>query len=94
MNKRKAILLTVVAIAAFSAAKADDHIHRTMWGWVWNLTPKPDWPHGIRGVTPMDQLVACPNGDLTLPPWHVFVLWDDDAPLRTFPRWFLQERGR
>ncbi len=65
----------------FTAASVD-HIHRTMWGWVWVLEPSPDF-NG-------QQLVMCPNGDLVLPPWHVLVLYDSDAPSSTF----LQERGR
>jgi hypothetical protein len=78
-----------VALAAgFAAGKIDDHVRPTMWGWVWELTPTPD-PNPIWGT----QLVKCPNGDVTLPPWHVRVLWDDDLPLWQMHKVFWQERG-
>lgn len=89
----RSLALLLVAFMGFVVAKVDDHVRPTMWGWVWTLAPTPDWPQGIPGVKPMDRLVLCPNGDLTFPPWHVYVLWDSDAPITRFPRVFLQERG-
>lgn len=79
MSVGKILAAFVVGVALMASY---DHIRPTMWGWVWRLEPVPDF-HGT-------QLVRCPNGDLVLPPWHVRVLWDEQAPLRAF----LQERGR
>lgn len=76
------IVAGIFAVLGFSIAKIDDHVKSTMWGWVWELRPLPDF-YGT-------QLVKCPNGDITLPPWHVLVLWDQQAPIAGF----LQERGR
>lgn len=70
--------LSLGAIIAFGV----DHVRPTMWGWVWTLEPKPDF-YG-------SQLVQCRDGSLTLPPWHVLVLYEEDMGLRDF----LQERGR
>lgn len=89
---RRAVIYACIAFIGFSAAKVDDHVRPTMWGWVWQLEPKPDFPQNIPGVQPMDQLVRCPNGDLIFGPWHVYVLWTADG-LKYFWREFLQERG-
>jgi hypothetical protein len=89
----RTILAAALLLVGFVAAKVDDHVRPTMWGWVWTLTPTPDWPNGVPGVKPTAQLVQCPNGDFTLPPWHAYVLWDNDLPITRFPRIFLQERG-
>lgn len=85
------LLAALLLSAGFLGAKVDDHVRPTMWGWVWTLEPQPDWPTDVPGVKPASQLVQCPNGDLTLPPWHVRVLYADGAP---FWRVFWQERGR
>jgi hypothetical protein len=90
---KRIVIAAAFVLAGFVVAKVDDHVRPTMWGWVWDLTPTPNWPNGVPGVKPMSQLVQCPNGDLTLPPWHVYVLWDSGAPITKFPQLFLQERG-
>lgn len=79
---RRILCGLIVFAVGFIAAKADDHIKPTMWGWVWTLTPEPDF-YDV-------QLVSCPDGSKTTPPWHVMVLYNEDAPLGSF----LQERGR
>ena len=83
--------IVAALLAGVFIGEAHTHIKPTQWGWVWQLEPAPDWPQGLPGVPPDTQLVRCPNGDLVLPPWHVRVLWDDDAALSTV---FLQERGQ
>jgi hypothetical protein len=82
--KGKLIIIAAAGAIGFSAAKIDDHVRPVMWGWVWELRPEPDF-YGT-------QLVHCPNGDLTFPPWHVRVFYSNGGG--PFSRWFLQERGR
>lgn len=86
--KRTATYAFVLVFLGFSVAKIDDHVRQSMWGWVWTLEPKPDFPQN----KPIEQLRQCPHGDLVLPPWHVYVLWDNQGGY--WWRSFLQERGR
>lgn len=88
------VKLTAFLLLGILLGEAHAHIRPTMWGWVWTLEPEPDFPIGIAGVKPSTQMVRCPNGDFTLPPWHVYVLWHDNLPLSNFSTVFLQERGR
>lgn len=79
------IAITLIGLG-FVIGEAEARLKLTMWGIVWQLEPKADFPID----NPISQLVKCPNGDLTFGPWHVRVIYDHQAPLVAF----LQERGR
>lgn len=88
-NVGKAWLIFLLLAVGFAFGEMQAHIKKTMWGYVWTLDPEPDFPMGVPGVSPSTQLVRCPNGDLTFGPWHVRVIYDEQAPFAAF----LQERG-
>jgi hypothetical protein len=76
MIPRRRLIASGLALYAvgFVLGGMQAHIKPTGWGWVWELEPR---------------LVRCPDGSMTLPPWHVLVLYDYQAPILAF----LQERG-
>lgn len=87
MKLKIAIGVFVFALG-LAAGEAQSHVKQTAWGYVWTLEPEPDFPQN----NPSVQLVRCANGDLTLGPWHVLVLYDEQGsnPFGAF----MQERGR
>ena len=84
---KEILFLIFGLIVGFVIGEMQAHIKETMWGLVWTLEPKPDFP-GLP-FKAISQLVKCPNGDLTFGSWHVLVLYDSQAPFKSF----LQERG-